>query len=99
MVVVGGSLLVKPELRAEIEAAVREVVTTTKQEAGCNRYDFYWDVLQPNMLGVLEEWESRAHLDAHLAMPHTTKFLSLVPGFAASPVDVKIYTVEKAESL
>lgn len=99
MVVVGGSVPTKPEMRAEIEAAVREVVEQTKPEPGCRRYDFYWDVRDPNILGVLEEWETRAHLDAHLAQPHTVRFLSMVPQFASGPVDVKIYAVESFDTL
>lgn len=78
MIVVQGDFVTKADKRDAAIAAMIEVAHATQQEAGCIRYNFYADLEDPNKFIVYEEWQSQAHLDAHLSADnppaHMVKF-------------------------
>ena len=43
------------------------LVSPSQQEAGCIRYELWHDNEDPSLFAMVEEWESDAALDAHLA--------------------------------
>lgn len=67
MIVVSGDFVVHEGTRERAIAAMIAVAHATQQEAGCLRYNFYADLEDENRFLVYEEWESQAHLDAHLS--------------------------------
>lgn len=67
MIVVAGDIFINEGKRAEAIAGMIAVAHGTQQEAGCIRYNFYADLEDENRFIVYEEWESQAHLDAHLS--------------------------------
>lgn len=62
------------ELRRELVA----LVGPTSQEDGFVNYDLHESLEQPGTFYLYENWESAAHLDAHLAAPHLVRFAGLV---------------------
>lgn len=68
MIVVAGDIFIHEGKRAEAIAAMVAVARATQQEAGCRRYNFYADLEDEHRFLVYEEWESQAHLDAHLSV-------------------------------
>jgi len=46
------------------------IAQTIRREAGCLRYDFYFDAKDPSVILLLEEWESEAHQKIHVNQPH-----------------------------
>ncbi len=78
MIVVQGDFTIKAGKRDAAIAAMVKVQTATQQEAGCIRYNFYADLEDSNKFIVYEEWESQAHLNAHLSAenppPHMVEF-------------------------
>ncbi|SDP41667.1 Quinol monooxygenase YgiN [Klenkia soli] len=58
------------ELRAGLEA----LIEPTSQEDGYVNYDLHEAVEEPGTFFFYENWESPAHLDAHLATPHLVQF-------------------------
>ena len=48
---------------------------------------------------IFEQWETGGDLDAHLAQPHTRRFLEQLGAMAAGAPDVKRYVVERVEAL
>jgi quinol monooxygenase YgiN len=99
MILVAGRIPIRPEMRAAAIAAAVKVTQATKPDAGCLQYHFYWDLEDPDMLHVFEEWESAGALDAHLKLPHTTEFLAAVGGMVAGLPVVKRYVVSESGSL
>lgn len=99
MIIVSGRVAIQPERREEAVEAIARVVSVTKTEAGCNAYDFYADLADPNTFLVYEEWESEGALNAHLQAPHTTAFLQAVPTFIAGPPAINRYEVASATRL
>lgn len=58
----------------------RELIASTRKEVGCGHYDLAASPDNPNLLVILEAWESQAALDAHSVTEHFTR---LVPQLAA----------------
>lgn len=63
------------ELRRELEALIEP---TTKEDGYVN-YDLHQGTDDPAVFYFYENWESEAHLDAHLAAPHLTDFAGRIP--------------------
>ena len=69
-----------------VAAALRTVAAPSRAEAGNIMYDICRSQADPNVLLVLEEWESQAALDAHMATPHFKAFVdSIGTALAGAP--------------
>ena len=71
---------------------MREMIALTKQEDGCFAYDLYEAIDGSGDVVMVEIWESKEALDAHMASEHFKKF---VPGgdvYKEAPPDIKIYS-------
>ena len=99
MIVVAGSMPIKPEMREEAIQAALAMAAATQQEAGCITYRFYSDLAAPNTFFVFEEWASEAHLAAHFQTPHMAEFNKKLPALMADSGEVKKYVVTAAELL
>lgn len=82
------TLVVKPEHRAEVIAALTPLVAASRAEAGCRRYLPHEDAADAARLVVVEEWESDAALEQHLAAPHFKSFGAAIAGKVES-VDIR----------
>lgn len=72
MIVVAGILRLTPEGLAAVREVARATVTTTNAEAGCILYSFAEDLVEPGLVRIYEEWDSREALGAHGVAPHMT---------------------------
>jgi len=57
-----------------VAAALVELAGPSREEPGCILYDVCRSLSDANEVLVLEEWESQAALDAHMATPHFKAF-------------------------
>jgi quinol monooxygenase YgiN len=46
------------------------ILESVLAEDGCLRYDYYFSDKDQNELLLIEEWESKAHQQAHIDTPH-----------------------------
>ena len=99
MIVVAGTVAIKPEGRDAAVQAALKVVAATKLEPGCQTYDFWSDLADPNLFHVFEEWDSKAALDAHFETAHMAEFLEALPAFVAGPADIKLYEIGSVSKL
>lgn len=99
MLVVSGTIPIKPEKRAEAEQLALAMAKATQQEAGCLFYQFYADLADPNIIRVFEEWESEEALASHFQTDHMKNFIQQIPNLVAGPLEAKKYTVSAAEPL
>ena len=74
MIVVTGTMELKPEGLEQARAAAIEMMTETRKEAGCYVYEFSQLIENPNRFRIYEEWESLEHLIAHSKAPHMGVF-------------------------
>ena len=99
MLLVAGTLTVAPERHAELVDATRTLVTATRAEAGCIRYGLWADPDRPGHLLAFEEWESEAHLDAHLQRPHLREFQTVLARLGLIEAGVRRYLIEEVRPL
>lgn len=99
MIVIAGTVNVRPDRRGEaVEAALR-VAAATQREAGCISYRFYADLADPNVFLIFEEWESDAALARHFETEHLKAFRAAMPGLVAAPPVIQRYVVESVAPL
>ncbi|MFZ4833076.1 putative quinol monooxygenase [Rouxiella sp. Mn2063] len=78
MITVIAEITVKPGRRDAVLERIHQLLPSVLAEDGCHRYEPYTDVQDqlswrkdaPDSIFMLEEWESVAHLEAHLKIEH-----------------------------
>jgi len=68
------TLEARPEREADAEAALRVLLTHTRQEPGVRRYDLYRDGTRPATFLMVETYADKAALEAHLESAHYLQF-------------------------
>jgi quinol monooxygenase YgiN len=68
MIVVEGTIRV-PDLGAALPSMI-VMLTASRAEPGCISYSYAIDILDPTLVHVVERWESREALKAHLTSEH-----------------------------
>ncbi|GAA0312737.1 putative quinol monooxygenase [Kineococcus aurantiacus] len=63
---------------AELKAFITAAVTPSRHDDGNIDYEAHEVEGQPGAFVVLERWESRAHLEAHLAAPRMSELVPAV---------------------
>jgi quinol monooxygenase YgiN len=81
----------KPGKEKALREALLAVCAPTRAEKGCINYDLHESPDEPSVLVFLENWESKADLDAHLASPHIDAFRALAPELLAEPPDITLW--------
>lgn len=82
MICVIAALEVNPGCRDELLSMCQKVAPTVRAEKGCIEYVPMIDVacdktaVRPNVVTMVEKWESLAALNAHLATPHMKEFVA-----------------------
>ena len=93
MVIVIAQARIRAEsLKSTLEAA-NEMVARTRGEPGCIAYGAHQDLDDPQRIVFVERWESRAHSEAHMALPHTREFLGMVGGVVESAPTIETFEV------
>jgi quinol monooxygenase YgiN len=64
----------RPEKADEFEALFSAYVDSSRAEDGCIEYHMLRDAQEPTLFIFYEVWQSRAHLEAHSALPHMRCF-------------------------
>ncbi len=54
----------------KVRTAAEAQIAASRAEGGCIDYTYALDVLDPQIMRVLERWESWAALEAHFKEPH-----------------------------
>ncbi|HYI01069.1 putative quinol monooxygenase [Hyalangium sp.] len=88
-------VVAKLQARAGKEEALRKliepVIEPTRQEKGCRRYSVMQDRQNPAVITLLEEWDTEADLDTHLALPHLQKIFAELKDVLGAPPDIVRY--------
>jgi quinol monooxygenase YgiN len=61
------------------KAGLPEVASKTLAEEGCVEYKFGLDMLEPNLIRIIETWESEAALEQHRLTDHLLAFTASLP--------------------
>lgn len=99
MIVIAGSVAVRPDRREEAVRVARTMAAATRGEAGCQTYRFSADLDDPNTLLIFEEWDSEEALARHFQTPHMATFREALPRLLAGAPALKRYGVASAAAM
>lgn len=98
MIIVHGTIPIRPELREEALGLARVMTEETQKEPGCISYDFYVGLSDPNTLLLFQEWADMDALMAHFQTAHMETFLAQLPGVVAGEITTRRYAVQSIEA-
>ncbi|MFH7012944.1 putative quinol monooxygenase [Flavobacterium sp. FlaQc-52] len=75
----------KKEHLTEIQSRIIHLVTETRKEAACIRYDLH---TAENVFIIWEEWKDQAGLDLHNNQSYLLDFIAKSESLLAAPVQV-----------
>ena len=84
-------LVALPDKIEELKSLLLSIIDPTRQEQGCIKYELLQNNSDPTDFTFVEEWESDAKLDAHLASKHIQEALPKLEGVAAAAPDIRRY--------
>lgn len=73
---------------ADLEAALREVVTPTRLEKGCLQIHAFRSVRDSSEFYIHSRWRDEAAFEAHAEMAHTLRFVANVEALTDHALDV-----------
>ena len=80
-----------PKHLDEILKLSRELVELTRGEPGCVSYGVYRDTEHPELLTMIEEWESREALETHLNSAHFKRIVPQMGRLMTRDADMNVY--------
>lgn len=89
--VVAKNIVKKDKIEEFIKVAKPLVEATNKLDEGCKSYDIYQDVNDPQVISMLEAWESKEALNKHLHAPHFKEIFPKLAALTEGPAEVTIY--------
>ena len=95
MIIVHAYIEVKNGSAQEFIKAAEKCVEATRRETGNNFYTLYQDASNDLKFVVVEEWESKPALDAHMQTPHFVKFGKEIKDLVAAPAEIQVYEAKK----
>jgi quinol monooxygenase YgiN len=98
MVVVKITMSVFPEKHKELLQTLFSMIGIVEKEAGCLGYAAFCDIEGKNFLVLLEEWQTRKHLDNHLRSETFGVFLG-TRSLLSEPHGIHIYTIHHSEGM
>jgi quinol monooxygenase YgiN len=99
MIIVEGFVQLVPGEIDRFRPAAAEMLRETRKETGCLSYAFASDVDDPNMVRIVERWESEDALARHFATPHMAKFNSALSAAKIVKASAKLYRAELVRTL
>jgi quinol monooxygenase YgiN len=99
MILVTGRVQIPAEHRERFVEVAGEMCRRSREDEGCGGYRFYADLEQPDRYVIVEEWADDQALQRHFAQPHTSSFMSALPGLLGSPPDALFHTVSSSRRL
>lgn len=82
----------KPGQEAALKAGLTGLIAPTQKDPGYIAYDLYESTQRPGEFVLVEAWESKQLLAAHLDTPHLNGFKAKTPELLAEPMIVKLFS-------
>ena len=99
MIVVTGSVTVRPETFEEARRLSLEHVHRSRREPGCISHAVHVDCENPLRLVFFERWVDRDALLKHFALPASRELVRSLQTLAAGPTTLELFDVSKIEKL
>jgi quinol monooxygenase YgiN len=99
MIVVTGSVTAREDSLSEVRRLSLDHVHRSRTENGCTSHAVHIDCENPLRLVFIEQWEDRAALTAHFAVPASRDFVRALQPLAAASPTLEIYDATRLERL
>jgi quinol monooxygenase YgiN len=99
MIIVAGTIRVPADKIEVLMPVARETLAATRREAGCISYSYAFDIEDRGLIRIFEEWESRAHLEAHFDQAHMAPWRAKLAEVGASGRSLKRYESAAGEQM
>jgi quinol monooxygenase YgiN len=93
MIVVTGRVQIPAANRTRFLEIATEMCRCSRADEGCSGYRVYADLEQDEHYVFIEEWADDEALQKHFAQPHTSAFMSELPGLLGAAPDALFHTV------
>jgi len=97
MIIIAGTIDLKPEVRDEALEATRELMAETRSQPGCLDYVWSADGAVPGRIYVFERWTDRDSLAAHLEGRYYLEMRDAMGSFGLLGADVSKYRIDIQE--
>ncbi|MEZ5549323.1 MAG: putative quinol monooxygenase [Pseudomonadales bacterium] len=97
MIIVHGSIPIRPERRERALELARQMTEATRTEVGCISYEFFVGLSDPNTLMLFQEWDSMEALMGHYQTEHMEEFLRELPEVVTGEISTRRYLVQSVE--
>jgi quinol monooxygenase YgiN len=97
MIIVTGSILARAGCEERLLVASQAHVARSRKETSCISHAVYRDVENPRRLVFLEEWNDRAALIAHFAVPGSREFVKAAGELADGAPQLKIFEAQEVQ--
>ena len=95
MIIIEGTARLAPGTLDQAKTAMEAMIRASREEAGCIEYAYSLDLLEPNLLRVIERWESREALVKHFATPHMAIFREALAALQPSDITIRLYDAKE----
>lgn len=99
MIIVAGTVVLKPGTLDALKPDAERMIEASRDEPGCRVYSYGIDVLDPTVIRVYEEWESREHLEAHFRTDHMTVWRSRLAEIGIESRDITMWEASSPVAL
>ena len=99
MLIIAGSVRVRPEARERAVAVALAMAEATRKEQGCHAYRFSVDLADPTLFYIHEEWDDAIALGRHFATPHMATFRAELPALLAGASSITKFEVSASEPM
>jgi quinol monooxygenase YgiN len=84
-------ITVRPDKTGDARKLLAALAEKSRAEPGCVRYEVLQSATEPNVFGLLEEWENGPALEAHVVTPHVQQAYARAGSVVAAPPDRTVY--------
>jgi quinol monooxygenase YgiN len=99
MIIIAGSVHVRPEARERAIAAALAMAEATRKEEGCRAYRFSVDLADPTLFYIHEEWDDAIALGRHFATPQMETFRAELPALVGGTSSITRFEVSASEPM
>ena len=89
MITITAVIKSKKENTQEIQNMLQHLVSETRKEKACLRYNVQKN---ENIFIFWEEWENKAGFDLHMAQPHLQDFINKTAELITDPIEIHLAT-------
>ncbi len=96
MILVIAQASVRPDRADDVARMLAQVAETSRTEDGCVDYRSLRDLEDGTRFSSIEQWESRGHLDTHMATPHVGELMAALPDLVTGPPVITVHELSSS---